>query len=64
MKGYLVTTGAIFTLIAVAHVARTIAEWPRLATDAWFVVEGPVLGLVAAGLGFWAWRLLRLPARS
>jgi hypothetical protein len=64
MKAYLITTGTIFTLVAVAHVLRTIAEWPRLMADHWFIVEGPGLGLVAAALCFWAWRLLSLKSRS
>ena len=58
MKPYLVTTGTIFGLIALAHVARTVAERGRLGTDPWFYLEGPGLGLVAAGLSLWAWCLL------
>jgi len=64
MKAYLVTTGALFALLAVAHLARTIAEWPRLATDPWFILVGPGVGLVAGALCVWAWRLLRASARS
>jgi len=64
MKAYLVTTGALFALLAVAHLARTIAEWPRLATDPWFILVGPGVGLAAGALCFWAWRLLRASARS
>lgn len=56
MKAYLVTTGALFGLVAVAHLARTIAEWQRLGTDPWFLLEGPGLGLAAATLALWAWR--------
>ena len=64
MKPYLVTTGLLFALLAVAHIARTIAEWPRLATDPGFILEGPGIGLFAAALGLWALRLLRLSATS
>ena len=64
MKPYLVTTGLLFALLAVAHIARTIAEWPRLATDPGFILEGPGIGLFAAALGLWALRLLRLSAAS
>jgi len=64
MKAYLITTGAIFALLALAHVLRTIAEWPRLATDPWFALEVPGIGILAAALCFWAWRLLRRTARS
>jgi len=63
MRGYLVTTGVIFALLALAHVLRTIAEWSRLATDPGFILEGPGIGVAAAALCFWAWRLLRVSAR-
>ena len=58
MKPYLITTGSIFALLAVAHLVRTIAERPRLATDPWFIVEGPGIGVLAAAISIWAWRLL------
>jgi hypothetical protein len=64
MRPYLVTTGLLFAFLAVAHIARTIAEWPRLATDPGFILEGPGIGLFAAALGLWALRLLRLSAAS
>jgi hypothetical protein len=64
MKSYVITTGALFTLVAVAHLLRTIAEWPRLTTDPGFIVEGPGLGVLAGAIGFWALRLLRAPART
>jgi hypothetical protein len=64
MKRYLITTGLLFALLAAAHILRSIAEWPRLATDPAFIVEGPGIGLVAAGFGLWAWRLLRLSPSS
>ncbi|HEU4939074.1 MAG TPA: hypothetical protein VFT39_21650 [Vicinamibacterales bacterium] len=64
MRPYLVTTGLLFALLAVAHIARTIAEWPRLATDPGFILQGPGIGLIAAALGLWALRLLRLSAAS
>jgi hypothetical protein len=64
LKAYLVTTGSIFGLIALAHLARTIAESHRLAADPWFYLEGPCLGLVAAALSVWAWRLLWRAART
>jgi hypothetical protein len=63
MKGYLTTTGLLFALLALAHVMRTVAEWSRLATDPGFILEGPGIGVVAAALCFWAWRLLRVSAR-
>lgn len=63
MKSYIVTTGAIFALLAFAHLLRTFAEWSRLGTDPWFVLEGPGIGVVAAAVAIWAWRVSRLPAR-
>jgi hypothetical protein len=59
MKAYLITTGAIFALLALFHLVGTIAEWHRLASDHWFIVRGPTIGLVAAALGLWAFRLVR-----
>jgi hypothetical protein len=50
--------------MALAHLARTIAESHRLAADPWFYLEGPGLGLVAAALSLWAWRLLWRGART
>ena len=64
MRAYLVTTGTLFGLIAVAHLARTITESQRLASDARFYLEGPGLGLVAAALSLWAWHLLRRAPKS
>jgi hypothetical protein len=59
MKAYLLTTGGLFALLALAHLARTIAESSRLRTDPGFIVEGPGLGILAAAIAIWAWRLLR-----
>ncbi len=64
MRRYLITTGLLFALLAAAHLLRTIAEWSRLATDPGFILEGPGIGLFAAALGVWAWRLLRLAPSS
>jgi hypothetical protein len=43
---------------------RTIAEWHRLAADPWFIVEGPGIGVVAAVISWWAWRLVRVSVRQ
>ncbi len=59
MKAYLLTTGILFALLALAHLMLTLADWPRLATDPWFIVQGPVIGVAAGAICFWAWRLLR-----
>jgi hypothetical protein len=62
VKAYLITTGTLFGLLALAHFLRTVAEWPSLANPG-FILEGPGIGALAAALSFWAWRLLRLSAR-
>jgi hypothetical protein len=64
VKAYLIITGTIFGLIAILHVHRTVSEWSRRASDPGFYVEGPGLGLVAAGLCVWGFRLLWRSARS
>jgi hypothetical protein len=60
MKAYLVTTGAVFSLITVTHIWRMIAEGSHLAADPAYLL----LTAVAAALGVWAWLLLRRSARS
>ena len=62
MKAYLVVTGLLFALLALAHVWRTIVDWSHLREDPWLILQGPGIGLIAAGLAYWAWRLLRKSA--
>jgi hypothetical protein len=64
MKAYLITTGTLCGILALAHIARTVAELRRLTTDVGFLLEGPGIGIVAGALSVWAWRLLRRAARS
>jgi hypothetical protein len=64
MKAYLITTGSLFALLAVAHLLRTIAEWQRLAAEPWFILQGPGIGVLAVALALWAFRLLRVKVRS
>ena len=59
MKAYVMTTGAVFGLLTLAHVWRVIVEGPHMATDPFFIV----ITVAAAALSLWAWRLLRLSAR-
>ena len=40
------------------------ADTLRLTTDPGFLVEGPGIGLLAAAISVWAWRLLRQPSAS
>jgi hypothetical protein len=60
MKTYLVTTGSIFALIVLAHLARIVDEGAHLLTDPWWVL----LTVAAAGLSTWAWVLVRRAARG
>jgi hypothetical protein len=60
MKAYLITTGAIFGLLALLHLWRVIAERSSLAMEPWFVL----MTLVSAALCVWAMRLLRRSLRD
>ena len=60
MKAYVMTTGAVFALLTLAHLLRIILEGPHLATEPFYVL----ITIAAAGLSIWAWRLLRLSKRS
>ena len=42
MKTYLIITGSLFGLLAVAHVWRIIGEWPRLMHDPGEIIEAGV----------------------
>jgi hypothetical protein len=60
MRAYVMTTGVLFGLVAMAHVWRALEEGPGLATDPWFIL----LTIAAAALCLWAWRLIRLSTRA
>jgi hypothetical protein len=60
MKAYVMTTGALFGLLTLAHLLRIFQEGRHLATDPWYLL---ITG-AAAALGLWAWRLLSRPARQ
>jgi hypothetical protein len=53
------TSGTIFFLLVLAHVLRVFAEGPGVMRDPFFAIAT----LLAAALGIWAIRVLRLPAR-
>jgi hypothetical protein len=59
MKAYVFTTGVVFVLITAAHIARVIAEGPRLLKEPSFVFTS-ILSIVLAA---WAWRLFRQLSR-
>ena len=55
MRAYLLTTGVIFLLIVVAHVARVASEGAHLAAEPSFIL---LTGL-ALGMSIWAGVLFR-----
>jgi hypothetical protein len=58
MKAYVMTTGAVFGLLTLAHIWRVIEEGAHLAKQPWYVL----ITVATAALSLWAWRLLwRLP---
>ena len=60
MKAYVMTTGALFGLLTLAHHLRIIQEGRHLATDPLYLL----ITVAAGALCLWAWRLLRLSARQ
>jgi hypothetical protein len=60
MKAYVMTTGAVFGLLTLAHLLRLIVEGRHVATNPLFVL----FTIAAASLCFWAWRLVRHSTRS
>jgi hypothetical protein len=59
MKTYVITTGAIFGLLTLAHLWRMTVE-RHLASDPWYLV----ITVGTAVLCFWAWRVARVTPRS
>jgi hypothetical protein len=60
LKAYVITSGAVFGVLTLLHIARAFAEGPRLATDPKFVL----FTALAALLCFWACGLLWRSWRS
>ncbi|MGI8735296.1 MAG: hypothetical protein ACR2LM_18580 [Pyrinomonadaceae bacterium] len=58
MKAYVLTSGAIFGLLTIAHVLRVLME-RHLVTDPVFIL----FTLISAALSIWAWRVLRQAKR-
>jgi hypothetical protein len=59
MKTYIGATGAVFGLIALAHVWRIFAEGWGPARNPWFIVTT----ILSVSLCGWAFRLLRAASR-
>jgi hypothetical protein len=58
MRAYVFTTGLIFTVLALAHVARFIAEGAGLLTEPVFLAT-TLLAIVMAIWAFWSVRSSR-----
>lgn len=58
VKTYVITTGAVFALLTLAHLWRLIVE-RHLATDPGYLL----ITVAAAAMSLWAWRVLRLSTR-
>ena len=54
MKAYVITTGLVFGLLTVAHVARVMAEGVGLLGNPWWVL----VTVISGALCVWACRLL------
>lgn len=55
MRTYVITTGAVFGLLTLAHLWRIVGENPHLASDPFFIA----ITAVSAALCVWAVVLLR-----
>lgn len=64
MKAYLITTGVIFALVTVLHIARMVMEWSHFSGDIWDMASYSLLTLFTAVLAVWAWKLLPRAPRS
>ncbi len=60
MKTYVITSGSVFGLLVLAHIARLVVEGPHVLRDFWFVL----FTVLAAGLSVWAWRVLPRSTRA
>jgi hypothetical protein len=53
MKTYVITSGTIFALLALAHVGRIVGERASLLKEPFFLL----ITLAAATMAVWAWRV-------
>lgn len=54
MRAYILTSGAIFGLITIAHLLRMVMEGRHLVTEPVYIL----LTIASAALAIWAWRVL------
>ena len=55
MRAYVITTGILFALLVLAHVARLFAEGPGPLADPFFLASTGM----AAAMSLWAWFVVR-----
>ncbi|HEV7590976.1 MAG TPA: hypothetical protein VGO40_22885 [Longimicrobium sp.] len=55
MKAYVITTGAVFGLLTIAHLLRMVLEKPDLASEPFYLA----ITAASAALSIWAWVVLR-----
>lgn len=55
MRTYVITSGAIFSLLVLAHIVRLLSEGVMVAFEPFFAAS-TMLGI---GMTVWAWCLLR-----
>lgn len=64
MRAYVAVTGALFALLTVLHLARSVELYHRAATDPGYVLEMALITLASAVLAVWAWRVFVRLGRS
>jgi hypothetical protein len=55
VKAYVITTGAVFGLLTIAHLLRMVLEKPDLASEPFYLA----ITAASAALSIWAWVVLR-----
>lgn len=59
MKAYAITTGIIFALFSVGHVAELLGQLRRSESDPWFVAGLIAIIFISGALSAWAFSLVR-----
>lgn len=60
MKAYVVTSGIVFLLVVLAHIARLISEGVHLLVQPTFALTS----VLSTALTIWAWRLFSRLSRN
>ncbi|MEO8274884.1 MAG: hypothetical protein ABI639_01615 [Thermoanaerobaculia bacterium] len=57
MRAYVITSGILFGVVTIAHLARMVSERHDLATAPWYLA----ITATTAAMSLWALRALRKP---